>query len=113
MSRTIRKAFLLFLACALIGPPAAAADYRWSGVKRVVAMSDPHGAFDSMVTTLKHAGIVDESGGWAGGSSHLVITGDLLDRGADSRRIMAALWPALAYRSRPVSGSRITRKAVA
>ena len=88
MSRTIRKAFLLLLACALIGPPAAAATYRWSGVERVVAMSDPHGAFDSMVTTLKHAGIVDESGKWAGGSSHLVITGDLLDRGADSRRIM-------------------------
>ena len=38
--------------------------------------------------TLRNAGIIDAAGNWAGGAAHLVITGDLLDRGADSRRVM-------------------------
>ena len=62
--------------------------YRFTGVERVVAMSDPHGAYDAMVTTLTNAGIVDGEMAWSGGETHLVITGDLLDRGADSRKIM-------------------------
>ena len=51
-------------------------------------MSDPHGAYDALGRTLVNAGIVDADGNWAGAAAHLVITGDLLDRGADSRRIM-------------------------
>jgi hypothetical protein len=51
-------------------------------------MSDPHGAYDSMVRTLTNASVIDESLAWSGGETHLVITGDLLDRGADSRKIM-------------------------
>ena len=66
----------------------AAGQYRFEGVGRVVAMSDPHGAYDSMAKTLSHAGLLDGEGNWSGGDTHLVITGDLLDRGADSRRIM-------------------------
>jgi len=67
---------------------AFAEQYRWEGVSRVVAMSDPHGAYDSMVQTLVNAGVVDESAKWSGGDTHLVITGDMLDRGAESRKIM-------------------------
>ena len=72
----------------VIQPETANAAYRWTGVERVVAMSDPHGAYESMVRTLTNAGVIAEDGSWAGGATTLVITGDLLDRGADSRRIM-------------------------
>jgi len=67
---------------------ATAAQYRWSDVDRIVAMSDPHGAYSAMVQTLTNAGVIDADRNWSGGTTHLVITGDLLDRGADSRKIM-------------------------
>jgi hypothetical protein len=63
-------------------------DYRFTGVERVVAMSDPHGDHAAMLRTLGNAGIVDMDGNWVGGEAYLVITGDLLDRGPDSRAIM-------------------------
>ena len=63
-------------------------DYRFDDVERVVAMSDPHGDHAAMLRTLGNAGIVDTDGNWAGGDTYLVITGDLLDRGPDSRAIM-------------------------
>jgi len=85
-----RRIFLLATITALLLGTAAvdAAQYRWSGVDRVVALSDPHGAYDALLATLEHAGIIDADGDWVGGETHLVVTGDLLDRGSDSRRIM-------------------------
>lgn len=76
---------LVMLALPLV---ATAEQYRWTGVERVVAVSDPHGAYDALVKTLQNAAVVDEDQHWAGGKTHLVITGDLLDRGAESRKIM-------------------------
>lgn len=78
---------LLLVAVLFLSMPASG-QYRFTGVERVVAMSDPHGAYDAMVATLANAGVVDADGNWTGAATHLVITGDLLDRGADSRRIM-------------------------
>ena len=63
-------------------------DYRFTGVERVVALSDPHGDHAAMLRTLGNAGIVDVNDNWVGGDTYLVITGDLLDRGPDSRAIM-------------------------
>ena len=77
---------LLALLCAA---PAVFADpYTWNDVPRVVAISDPHGAYDAMVRTLENAEVIDADRDWSGDESHLVITGDLLDRGADSRKVM-------------------------
>jgi hypothetical protein len=86
MAKQLAKLVLIGLIAAL--PACASAEYRFDGAERVVAMSDPHGAFDAMVGTLANAGVIDEERNWAAGGSHLVITGDLLDRGADSRPIM-------------------------
>jgi hypothetical protein len=80
---------LICLLAGLCGAPAALAQqYSWDDVPRIVAISDPHGAYDAMVRTLENADIIDGDGNWSGGGSHLVITGDLLDRGADSRKVM-------------------------
>jgi len=65
-----------------------AEQWKFSDIDRVVAISDVHGAYDAMVGTLGNAGILDETLHWSAGSTHLVITGDLLDRGPDSRRVM-------------------------
>lgn len=67
---------------------ASASPFQFSDVTRVVAISDVHGAFDAMVSILQQSSTIDESGNWSGGDSHLVIVGDLLDRGPDSRKAM-------------------------
>lgn len=76
------------LALVALAGTACAQQNRWTDVSRVVAMSDPHGAYDAFVATLANAGIIDADGQWSGGDAHLVITGDLVDRGADSRKVM-------------------------
>lgn len=65
-----------------------AEEWRFTGVDRVVAVSDIHGAYDALLETLNAADIIDNRASWSGGNSHLVITGDLLDRGPDSRQVM-------------------------
>lgn len=72
----------------LFTPPAHADSWRYSDVDRIVALSDIHGAHDALVTTLQNAGVLDDKLDWSGGGTHLVIAGDLVDRGADSRRVM-------------------------
>lgn len=87
MRENILTTWLLIVAALLFSLPATG-QYRFSGAERVVAMSDPHGAYDALAATLANAGVIDTDGNWNGAATHLVITGDLLDRGADSRRIM-------------------------
>ena len=49
--RKIRQITLQLAACLLLpglfSAGALADQYRWSGVERVVAISDPHGAYDA------------------------------------------------------------------
>ena len=78
---------LLILFCAAC-IPAQADEWHFSDVERVVAVGDVHGAYDALVATLQSAGVVDDEARWNGGRTHLVSTGDLLDRGAESRRVM-------------------------
>ena len=79
---------VVFLLAALCQAQVLADEWRWSGVERVVAVSDVHGALGAMTATLKNAGVLDEELAWSGGTTHLVITGDILDRGPDSRKVM-------------------------
>jgi len=67
---------------------ASAGEWHFSDVDRVIAISDIHGDYDAMVITLGVASVIDEDLKWVGGETHLVITGDLLDRGPDSRKVM-------------------------
>ena len=76
------------LVLVLLATPSFANEWQFSGVNRVVAVSDIHGAYDAMVTTFSKAKVIDENLEWNGGDTHLVITGDLLDRGPDSRKVM-------------------------
>ncbi len=82
-----------FAALLLILASVAAAEEGWreDGVERIVALSDVHGAYASMVRTLENAAVIDADGAWSGGATRLVIVGDLLDRGPDSRDAMDLL----------------------
>ncbi len=63
----------------------------WSGVERIVAVGDVHGDYDQFAAVLKSAGLIDQQNNWAGGKTHLVQNGDVLDRGPDSRKAMDLL----------------------
>ena len=58
-----------------------------TGVARVVAVGDLHGAYDGFVTILQHTALVDDNLRWSGGRSHLVQIGDVIDRGPGARKI--------------------------
>jgi hypothetical protein len=69
-------------------PPEPARD-TWSGVPRILAISDIHGEYDALVLFLQRAGVIDTAGRWSWGDGHLVVVGDVVDRGA---RVTECLW---------------------
>jgi hypothetical protein len=85
---------LTFAAAALLsivpaGTPAPAA--LGAPGPRVVAIGDVHGGFDQFVEILQAAGIVDAKYQWAGGTTILVQTGDVFDRGPKVREALDLL----------------------
>jgi hypothetical protein len=54
---------------------------------RIVAVGDVHGDLPAFKAVLAQAGVTDAAGGWAGGSTVLVQTGDLIDRGPSMRSV--------------------------
>jgi hypothetical protein len=56
-----------------------------------VAVGDVHGAFDQFVSILRAAGLIDARNRWSGGKAVLVQTGDVVDRGRDSRKALDLL----------------------
>jgi len=91
-SRPDCRAGLFFIALLLcLQAPISSAEvdeWHFSGVDRIVAVGDIHGAYDALVATLQKADVIDEKLTWSGGKTHFVATGDLLDRGQESRRVM-------------------------
>ena len=85
----------LLCACLLLFSVNAAAQYegqyRYEDVERVVAIGDLHGDYEQYLLTLRSAGLIDEADNWAGGKTHLVQTGDVPDRGADTGKIFTHL----------------------
>src|SRR5919204_5395452 len=105
-----RRAALIVLALAVLvqlltlGPRASAAgsDHlsrdattgngcELDGIERIVAVGDVHGAYDRYVAILQTAGILDARDHWAGGKTHFVQLGDVVDRGPDSRKALDLL----------------------
>ena len=79
----------MFLLCVLLPLSLAYAEkWHFPDVERIVAIGDVHGAYDGLIATLQGAGVIDDKLAWSGGKTHLVFTGDLLDRGAKSRDVM-------------------------
>lgn len=62
---------------------------RFQDVPRIVALSDVHGQFDLTMQLLQAHEIIDPSGDWSFGTGHLVLVGDIFDRGD---RVTELLW---------------------
>jgi hypothetical protein len=79
---------LAALAAAQAPPKGAAADFPCDvrTTERIVAVGDIHGAYLQFVAILRAANLIDQRDRWIGKKAVLVQTGDILDRGPDSRK---------------------------
>jgi Calcineurin-like phosphoesterase len=82
-----------------LGPPPGLAPVAFNALPqaakaagpRVVAIGDVHGAFDQFVEILQTAGLIDAKSQWIGGTTVLVQTGDIFDRGPKVREALDLL----------------------
>ncbi len=65
----------------------AAESSEWTNIERIVVVADIHGNYDNLIRILKGTEIIDENRDWNGGKTHLVQTGDIMDRGPDAREV--------------------------
>ena len=91
MHKAIVKTALFLAVFFILALPARADEWTFDGVSRVVAIADIHGAYSAAVKALKAAEVVDDELAWVAGDAHLVIVGDILDRGPESRLAMDLL----------------------
>ena len=61
----------------------------YKNVENIAALSDIHGQYDLAIEILKNNGIIDPNLDWNFGKGHLVIVGDVFDRGP---KINEMLW---------------------
>lgn len=93
------RALQIFLAAAVTLPavlssPAAerpADPCAITGVRRIVAVGDVHGAYPEFIRILRAAGVIDARERWSGRDTYLIQNGDVLDRGPESRRVLDLL----------------------
>src|SRR4030042_2360365 len=83
---------LLLLALPLFCP-AASIPCVWTGVEKIIAVGDLHGDYENFVLILKNPKVrlVDDNLHWIGGKTHLVQTGDIMDRGERAKEIFDLL----------------------
>ena len=84
---------LLVIGAAAGAPQGQAAD-AWcdfTTTERVVAVGDVHGAHSRFVAILRAAGLINNRDRWIGGRAVLIQTGDVFDRGDDSRKAIELL----------------------
>jgi hypothetical protein len=66
----------------------APAQDTFTGVQRIVAFGDIHGDYERLVELLHTANLIDGKNAWSGGATHLVLDGDMVDRGPASRKVL-------------------------
>ena len=75
-----------FLACLILFGLASS-----EAAERVVAIGDIHGAYQEFTSILQAASLTGKDLAWTGGHTILVQTGDVLDRGPESRQALDLL----------------------
>ena len=84
-TRSVLKiVWVMWIALGIFGVEATEADST-SEERRIVVVADIHGALEPLRIILRQADLIDEEDEWIGGSSVLVQTGDILDRGTGAR----------------------------
>lgn len=85
LGKVLITAFFIFFF--LLNFSSANIPCEWTGVKKIVAIGDLHGDYENFLKILKGTGIISAGCTWTGGKTHLVQTGDVLDRGPDAKKI--------------------------
>ncbi len=63
--------------------------HEFSNVPKILTVSDIHGEYDALIDLLKNANVIDSELRWSWGDGHLVVLGDVFDRGD---RVTECLW---------------------
>ena len=61
---------------------------QYSGVDSISAISDIHGEYNGYIDLLRSSGIIDDNLNWSFGTGHLVVIGDIFDRGDNVTEVM-------------------------
>lgn len=64
-------------------------DWKYQNVEKIFAISDIHGQNDRFVQILRAHEVIDADNNWSFGAGHLVVLGDIFDRGD---QVTEALW---------------------
>ena len=64
-------------------------EFEYNGVSKFAAISDVHGQYDLMISLLRTHGVIDSLNNWIYGDGHLVVLGDIFDRGD---KVTECLW---------------------
>lgn len=63
--------------------------FEFNNVKKFAALSDVHGQYDLMISLLQAHKVIDSLSNWSYGEGHLVVLGDIFDRGD---KVTECLW---------------------
>jgi len=83
--------FVILLTPLTSGCASAAEKTIKKSVPTIIALGDIHGDYDAFHSILSQASLIDKAGDWAGGNTVFVQTGDISDRGPDTKRILEHL----------------------
>ncbi|MFQ6081835.1 MAG: metallophosphoesterase [Candidatus Aminicenantia bacterium] len=83
--------FTFFIFTFLTNLYAASIQCVWTGIEKIVAIGDIHGDYKNFVKILKGIKLINEELHWTGGKTHLVQTGDIMDRGPDAKKVFDLL----------------------
>lgn len=67
--------------------PIVRQEWKQTQPEKVFVMSDPHGRLNLVVSLLQNNGVIDSNLRWAFGNNHLMVIGDIFDRGYDVPQI--------------------------
>ena len=67
--------------------PVKRPDWQYHQPEKVFVMSDPHGRLDCVISLLQGNGVIDSNYNWSFGNNHLMVIGDIFDRGKDVPQI--------------------------
>lgn len=67
--------------------PIRRSEWKYSRPDKVFVMSDPHGKLDCVISLLQGNHVINKDYQWSFGKNHLVVIGDIFDRGKDVPQI--------------------------
>lgn len=90
LSKLLSRLFL-FLGCFVLSTSVSVHASTQTIPPKIIAMGDMHGDYNAYESLMHEANLMDADGNWSGGKTIFVQTGDIPDRGPDTRKIIESL----------------------